>query len=160
MGIHNLLAGLWGKTGKKNARTDTKLRARSSQMLNANRKPQPIQLKRHAGRLICRAARRTFPDEFIADLRIDQDVISEIIVTPNSVYGQDFSALDDWMRPISVKSGGSVHSHPDADNRPSRPDVRAFSKEGGVHLIIGYPYRLRDIAAYDAKGRKLDLKIV
>ncbi len=159
MGINTIIRMLGGKKSKPAARPN-KILAKPAAAPAKSTAPGIVKMRRQAAELVCTAAQRTFPDEFIAELRIEKGVITELIIVPHSIYGQDFSVVDEWMRPINLKSGGSVHSHPDSDNRPARQDARAFSKEGGVHLIIGYPYRRQDIAAYDARGRKLELKII
>ncbi len=55
---------------------------------------------------------------------------------------------------------GSVHSHPTPNNAPSHADLVLFNKHGNIHLIIGYPFREENIAAYDSYGRRIRFRVV
>ena len=121
----------------------------------------PARMTENLARTICGAAKSTYPDEFIALLRAREDrVISELIVLPLSVYGDGFSSINFGMLPITSDAAGSIHSHPGYENRPSRGDLLFFSRVKGVHLIVGYPYRKEDIAAYDNLGKRIALEII
>lgn len=118
-------------------------------------------IAKNAAELICGAARKVFPKEFVALLRKNKDgIISEVILLPLSIYGKGFGSINFSMLPLTGNTCGSIHSHPTPDNKPSHSDLLLFSKTGEIHLIISYPFRIEDIAAYDSSGRRLDLEIV
>jgi proteasome lid subunit RPN8/RPN11 len=52
---------------------------------------------------------------------------------------------------------GTVHSHPSPDNSPSSADIKFFSKFGGIHLIIAWPYKINTIKAYDNNGNLISI---
>ena len=119
-----------------------------------------VKIKREALALALHASKNTYPDEFIALLRDDDEgTIIHILVLPRSTYGSGFSSIDFHMVPMFSGSCGSFHSHPVPDNRPSRGDRLFFSRLGKVHLIAGYPYREEDVKAYDKEGRPLLLEV-
>ncbi|RLG18338.1 metalloprotease [Candidatus Micrarchaeota archaeon] len=121
----------------------------------------PIRITRDAFDFIAHAARSTHPNEFIGMLRKnEQGVIDTILVIPLSEYGRGFSGINFTMLPAHSDSCGSVHSHPRGSARPSKQDVRFFSKRGGVHLIIASPYDENSIRGYDNCGTPLQVELV
>ncbi|PIN71873.1 hypothetical protein COT48_04940 [Candidatus Woesearchaeota archaeon CG08_land_8_20_14_0_20_47_9] len=85
-------------------------------------------------------------------LRIDRLLFQPYEASPESAYARiNF--------PLLTKPMGSFHSHPRGINRPSDADLRLFSKYPGVHLIISYPFRMQDIAAYDHNGERLGFEV-
>ena len=118
-------------------------------------------IKREALELALHASKSTYPDEFIALLRDDDEgVITHVLVLPQSTYGKGFSIIDFNMVPMFSHSCGGFHSHPTPDNRPSRGDRLFFSRFGKIHIIAGYPYEEKDAKAYDRNGKELLLEVI
>ncbi|MFH1470298.1 MAG: Mov34/MPN/PAD-1 family protein [Candidatus Micrarchaeota archaeon] len=119
-----------------------------------------VKIKREAIELALHASKNTYPDEFIALLRDDNEgTITHILVLPRSTYGKGFSSVDFHMLPMFSHSCGSFHSHPVPDARPSRGDRLFFGRLGKVHIIAGYPYREQDARAYDRDGKSIALEV-
>lgn len=105
------------------------------------------------------ASRNVYPHEFISMLGGKGRAIDELVVLP-AQFGEDFSTIRLDLAPFDKSIMGTVHSHPDSDNSPSREDLEVFAGAGHVHIIIGYPYTLNTIKAFDSRGRKVALKII
>jgi len=106
------------------------------------------------------AARNTYPDEFAALLRKNKKgQISEVLVIPQTIYGEDFSSINFYNVAYTSGHCGSVHSHPSRDPRPSRADLAFFKASGDTHIIIAYPFTPNALRAYDSKGKALPIKI-
>jgi proteasome lid subunit RPN8/RPN11 len=118
-----------------------------------------VVITRTALDFIRHAAAHTDPEEFIALLRKNRKgEIHEILVIPQSDYGRGFSSINTWSYSYTINHCGTVHSHPNGNNLPSRADLRFFRTMGEAHLIIGYPYRDQDVRAFDQEGREIGLK--
>ena len=120
-----------------------------------------VKIKRTALEFMLQMARNTYPKEFIGLLRENEKrEIYEVLLLPRSTYGQGFSSLDHYMVPYPLKYAGSVHSHPTPNPRPSAGDLLSFSKTGGVHIIVAYPFIESSLGVYDEKGEKLSFEVV
>ena len=84
------------------------------------------------------ASRNVYPAEFISMLGGKNKVIEELVVLP-AEFGQDFSTIRFDLAPFDKSIMGTVHSHPNENNNPSRADLDTFRRTGQVHIIIGYP---------------------
>ncbi|MBS3164720.1 Mov34/MPN/PAD-1 family protein [Candidatus Woesearchaeota archaeon] len=110
---------------------------------------------------LCHFAREVAPKEFMAVLkggvRGKELRITELVFQPfvNTVASSSMS-MD---LPLMSGSVGTAHSHPSGSNRPSRQDLRLFAKMGGVHLIIGSPYRRENIACYLSDGTRVEFSV-
>ena len=62
--------------------------------------------------------------------------------------------------PVNLKIVGTAHSHPSGDLRPSRVDLESFSRFGGVHIIVGYPYDKSSWRAYGPYGEPIKIKVI
>jgi proteasome lid subunit RPN8/RPN11 len=109
---------------------------------------------------INRSARASFPNEFIAALRAEDGVITEILLIPGSLQGEDSATILFHMIPIDLSVVGTVHSHPGGSARPSGADLDLFRRHGVVHIITALPYDERSWKAYDGAGRRRELEIV
>jgi len=109
---------------------------------------------------ICEACRNVHPSEFLAMLGVKEDLefVEELVVVP-AEFGKSFSAYRLDLQPLDSKIVGTVHSHPSANALPSRADLRVFSR-GKVNLIVGFPYVLNSIRAFDSSGKEFALEIV
>jgi proteasome lid subunit RPN8/RPN11 len=110
--------------------------------------------------MINEAAIGTYPNEFLAALKAEEGVITELVVLPGTVQGDSHSIMYTHMLPIDYSVVGTIHSHPGHSNRPSDADLEFFSHFGGVHLITCLPYDETSWRAYDSNGRRVDLKVV
>lgn len=110
---------------------------------------------------ILAASRNIYPNEFMGLLRMEGDVITEVLVLPQSIWGESFASISSAHIPIDNTIVGSVHSHPSPNNRPSETDLVEFGRSGAIHMIAGYPYRgMGDIACYDHSGNKVGIEVV
>ena len=120
-----------------------------------------VKIKSAALEFILGVSRKFHPHEFGGMLRGKGGVIEEVLVIPATTYGEDFVSTRLDMVPIDRSIIGSVHSHPAPDFRPSDADIAFFGRTGSVHLIVKSPYKgIRDVAAYDGKGKRIDLEPV
>ncbi|MDP8011271.1 MAG: Mov34/MPN/PAD-1 family protein [Thermoplasmata archaeon] len=119
-----------------------------------------FRIKKDTLMLIMESARDTYPDEFAAFLRADRSIIYEIVLLPGTVSGRRSAVYQLYMKPIDFSLVGTVHSHPSGITLPSPEDLDLFSKTGSVHIIVGYPFRLKDFSAYDRNGKKIDIEIL
>lgn len=119
-----------------------------------------VKIKPVALEFILGVSKNMHPCEFTGQLRIEDGAISEILVIPASTYGEGFATTRFDMIPLDHTIGGSVHSHPKHNYKPSNADLRYFQKTGSTHLIVRYPYAdLDDVAAYDTLGQQIELKV-
>lgn len=121
-------------------------------------------IRRSCLQLAREAARETDhedePREFAALLRVEGDTITELVLLPGTVSGDEHAIFNLWMQPVDRHVKGTVHSHPDEHPYPSDDDFELFEKEGVVHLILCRPYGPRDWRAYDHVGRPVHLEVV
>ena len=106
------------------------------------------------------ACRNVYPDEFIGLFREKGGVLEELILAPLAEYGRSHSSFSDLHLPTDPSLTATIHSHPNGVLLPSRADLRFFSVKGKWHFIAGAPYRLRDVACYDNKGRPEKIETV
>jgi proteasome lid subunit RPN8/RPN11 len=120
-----------------------------------------IKIKKTALEFMLNMARNMYPREFIGLLRENKrKEIYEVLLLPRSTYGRGFSSLDHYMVPYTVKYAGSVHSHPTPNPRPSAGDLLSFSRTGGIHIIVAYPFNESSFAVYNLKGEQLEFEVV
>lgn len=127
-------------------------------------------VKKSVIRACLAAAKSALPNEFIGILSGKKEkgedgfitITIDNMVVPNGIrVTESQSFFDDWLSPINMDSIGSFHSHPSPGlPRPSRQDVAAFSKEGGIHLIASMPFVVENLAAFDSRGRKIPFKAI
>ncbi|VVB57560.1 putative metalloprotease [uncultured archaeon] len=73
---------------------------------------------------------------------------------------EDSAHFQPWMMPSSIDYIGVFHSHPSGGPHPSGADLFLASKEGGVQLLLAYPYSPDGLVAYDPRGQPLRYRIV
>lgn len=110
--------------------------------------------------MINEASRESYPNEFVAALRAEEGVITEILLFPGSYSNEHSASMQLHMMPIDLSVVGTVHSHPGPSNRPSDEDLHLFGNFGNTHIITCLPYDRRSWQAYDHKGQKVSLDIV
>ena len=105
------------------------------------------------------SARSTYPDEFLCVTREIDGIISEMVMLPGTVFGDEHSFINQWMEPIDFTIAGSAHSHPGYCNLPSEADKDFFSNMGGVHFITCQPYDRNSWKAYNSRGEPIDIEV-
>ena len=105
------------------------------------------------------SAKSTYPDEFLCVPREIDGIISEMVMLPGTVFGDEHSFINQWMEPIDYSIAGSAHSHPGFSNQPSDADKDFFSNMGGVHFITCQPYDRNSWKAYDSHGEPMDIEV-
>lgn len=98
--------------------------------------------------------------EFAAMLKVEGDTVTELVLLPGTVAGDEHAIFHSWMAPVDESIKGTLHSHPDEHPYPSDADLELFEKEGLVHLILCRPYGPDDWRAYDFTGHPVDLDVV
>lgn len=102
------------------------------------------------------SAKACFPNEFLCLARQKDGVVSELVLLPGTVYGDEHSFLNEWMAPIDYDIVGTVHSHPGYSNRASEEDLTYFSNMRGIHFITCQPYDRSSWKAYDSNGNVIE----
>lgn len=106
-------------------------------------------------------AKANYPNEFMAFLKGKFE--NKMLILEGLLYQKFESSRTSAFTRIALPNGlgvvGSVHSHPSPNSNPSGQDRIFFSKFGGVHLIISYPYRKEDLRVYDIDGERIGFKV-
>jgi proteasome lid subunit RPN8/RPN11 len=107
-------------------------------------------------------ALKKHPYEIILLLRgkKDGDIIDidNYLFPPFASSGRSHSSFPANMLPIDFSIMGTAHSHPTGVLSLSSIDMHNFY--GRFTLLIGYPYREKDIAAFDKNGKKLKIQLI
>lgn len=119
-----------------------------------------VQIESETLQFILHACRNTHPNEFAGFLREKDDVISEVLLAPGTLFGKTGSVVNRWMLPLDSSISGSIHSHPSSIVIPSPSDLRFFSIFGKYHAIVGFPYASESIHFFDRKGSSLSHRVV
>ena len=90
--------------------------------------------------MVNEAARQSLPNEFVATMRAEKGVITEILLLPGSLAGTMSATVPLHMMPIDLSVIGTVHSHPGYSNRPSDHDLALFGRFGNTHIITCLPF--------------------
>ncbi|HLA47563.1 MAG: Mov34/MPN/PAD-1 family protein [Candidatus Thermoplasmatota archaeon] len=121
---------------------------------------RPTAIRRKTLRMIREASKDAYPNEFGAILRAESGVITELLLVPGTIGGKRHAIFQLHMLPPDFSVVGTVHSHPSGVFEPSDEDLHLFSKFGGVHIVVGYPYRETTWGAWDHAGRPVTLEVV
>lgn len=118
-----------------------------------------VRIKRVAADFILGVSSQLYPREFLGLLRMEDDVITETLVLPQTVWGEGFAQYMTYHMPYDSTVAGTVHSHPSADARPSQQDLLLFSKTGELHIIAKHPFKdICDLVSYDRNGNRIILE--
>lgn len=109
---------------------------------------------------ILSVAKSSHPNEFIALLEVEDGVIQNLIFLPGTSVSDSLALLRMEMMPLGMRFGGTVHSHPSPHAIPSEEDLFTFSKLGGIHIIVAYPYDFESWKCYDSQGNEIELEIL
>jgi proteasome lid subunit RPN8/RPN11 len=110
--------------------------------------------------LMCQIASESHPNEFVAVLREENGVITELNLLPGTTSGESHANLFYDMMPLDPHVAGSAHSHPNGALYPSDADLRFFPRVGRYHFIIGSPYGMSDWKCYHADGTPAPMKVI
>ncbi len=100
------------------------------------------------------------PAEFACLLEVIGDTVTELVLLPGTVAGDEHAIFNLWMAPVDASVRGSLHSHPDEHPYPSDADFELFDKYGEIHLILCRPYGPGDWRAYAHDGTPVHLEVV
>jgi proteasome lid subunit RPN8/RPN11 len=113
--------------------------------------------------MIVASSRSSYPKEFGALLRVDEDektTITEVVLLPGTISGNAHAIFKLYMLPIDYSVVGTVHSHPSSIARPSEADLELFGHFGRVHLIFGVnPVGQVSWRAYTHAGEPLEVRV-
>jgi len=121
---------------------------------------ESVKIRRELLEYLFQLARDFYPNEFAGFLREKNGILEEVLIAPRPHFGRSSAFFDTWMLPYDESIQGTVHSHPGPNPWPSRADLDFFSKFGGVHLIIAYPFNEDSVRAYRSDGSRIKLEIV
>ncbi|MCX6773072.1 MAG: Mov34/MPN/PAD-1 family protein [Candidatus Micrarchaeota archaeon] len=83
-----------------------------------------------------------------------------MLIPPGIMVSRTMSSFSEWMLPTIEGMVGIFHSHPNSSSRPSAQDKRLFSQKGGINIIAGYPFELKNVSAYIGSGKEVPFKVV
>ncbi|NJE60986.1 Mov34/MPN/PAD-1 family protein [Thermococcus sp. 21S7] len=121
---------------------------------------EAVRIRRELLEYLLELASDFYPNEFAGFLRERGGVFEEVLIAPNPHFGSSSAFFDTWMLPYDESIKGTVHSHPGPSPWPSQADLNFFSKFGGVHLIIAYPFVEDSVRAYRSDGSRLRIEVV
>jgi proteasome lid subunit RPN8/RPN11 len=110
--------------------------------------------------MIVEVAKNSYPNEYVALLRHEDGIITELHFLPGSIAGEDNATVPLYMRPIDLNIVGTVHCHPGFSNRPSHQDLELFHHFGNTHIIIALPYDYSSWQGYDMEGNRIDIPVL
>ncbi len=119
-----------------------------------------IRIRRELLEYILEMARDFYPNEFAGFLREENGVFEEVLIAPAGHFGKSSAFFNTWLLPHDHTIRGTVHSHPVPISRPSEADLSFFSKFGGVHLIVYWPFDEDSVTAYSSDGRRVRITVV
>jgi len=119
-----------------------------------------VRIRRELLDYLLQLARNAYPNEFAGFLRTRDGIFEEVLIAPKPYSGPGSVFFDTWMLPYDESIKGTVHSHPSPAPWPSEGDLEFFSKFGGVHLIIAWPFTEESVRAYSSDGRELPIEVV
>lgn len=120
-------------------------------------------IKKNCLELIFESAKSSYPNEFGALLRVDEehrDTITELVLLPGTISGDAHAIFRMHMLPIDFSIVGTVHSHPSSNPYPSEADKILFRNHGSVHIIVAHPFNLSSWRAYRYTGEEIKLEVI
>jgi proteasome lid subunit RPN8/RPN11 len=111
-------------------------------------------------KMVNESAKDTYPNEFVATMRAEEGVITELLLLPGTIQGTRSGVLLLHMLPIDFSVVGTIHSHPSYSNHPSEADLALFGRFGNTHVITCLPYDMGSWKAYDYNGREIELEVI
>jgi proteasome lid subunit RPN8/RPN11 len=117
-------------------------------------------IEREVLEMVNESAKETYPNEFVATLRAEEGVITEVLLLPGTIQGTHSGVLLLHMLPIDFSVVGTVHSHPSYSNHPSEADLALFGRFGNTHIITCLPFDLNSWQVYDYSGKPIELEMI
>ncbi|WP_292471029.1 Mov34/MPN/PAD-1 family protein [Methanolobus sp.] len=108
---------------------------------------------------ILEVSKSTYPKEFAGLLQANNGIITDILILPGTESSEINAVLQLFMLP-NMSAVGSVHSHPSSVIRPSKADLRLFSKTGNHHIIVGHPFGPDNWKCYSGNGEEISLPVL
>lgn len=108
---------------------------------------------------ILEVSKSTYPHEFAGLLESKDGIITDVLILPGTESSESNAVLKLFMMP-NISAVGSVHSHPSSVIRPSKADLRLFSKTGTRHIIAGHPYGPDNWKCFDGSGELVELPVL
>ncbi|MCC6027572.1 MAG: peptidase [Archaeoglobi archaeon] len=118
-----------------------------------------MKMKKELLKAILESAKSAYPYEFVALLTGEKGIISELVFLP-SISGEESALIHLEMLPLGLRVYGTVHSHPSPCCEPSEEDFFLFTKFGKVHVIVCYPFTMKDWKCFDSNGEEIKLELV
>ncbi|MCD6525133.1 MAG: Mov34/MPN/PAD-1 family protein [Thermococcus sp.] len=119
-----------------------------------------VRVRKELMEYLLELAKSFYPNEFAGFLREHDGVFEEVLIAPAGHFGRTSVFFNTWMLPLEHDIKGTVHSHPDHVCQPSQQDLWFFSKFGGVHLILCYPFTPEDVRAFLSSGEPVEIEVV
>jgi len=119
-----------------------------------------VRIRRELLEYLLELAKNAYPNEFAGFLREKDGIFEEVLIAPNPHTGPRSIFFDTWMLPYDETINMTVHSHPSPALWPSEADLEFFSKFGGVHIIIAWPFTADNVRAYSSDGREIRIEVV
>jgi len=119
-----------------------------------------VKIRRELFEYLLQLARDFYPNEFGGFLREIDGIFEEVLIIPKGHFGKRAIFFDPWLLPHDENIKGTVHSHPTSYGKPSKADLHFFSKFGGIHIIIAYPFEKWSVKAYTSDGKEVKIEIV
>lgn len=108
---------------------------------------------------IMEVSKSTFPNEFAGLLETKDGIITDVLILPGTESSEINAVLKLFMMP-NISAVGSVHSHPSSIIRPSKADLRLFSKTGNHHIIVGHPFGPDNWKCFNGSGEEIKLEVL
>ncbi len=110
--------------------------------------------------MVNESAQSSLPNEFVAMLRAEMGVITEILLLPGTFVNYHSATIQLYMLPIDLSVIGTIHSHPGPSNHWSQADLDLFGRFGNTHIITCLPFDRKSWQAYDYKGDPVQLELI
>ena len=106
-------------------------------------------------------AKERHPKEAILMLRgkVNKDsiTITDYLFPPFATTNSISASYPIHMLPIDFSIVGTIHSHPSGSLQLSAQDMNHVY--GRISMVMGFPYGLGDVAAYNKQAERLSLRV-
>ncbi|CAB50487.1 Mov34/MPN/PAD-1 family protein [Pyrococcus abyssi] len=119
-----------------------------------------VKIRRELLEYLLELAREFYPNEVAGFLREKDGVLEEVLLVPKGYFGSSSVYFDLTLLPHDESIKGTFHSHPSPFPYPSKGDLMFFSKFGGVHIIVAFPYTKDSVKAFRSDGSEVELEVV
>ncbi|MCL5438061.1 MAG: Mov34/MPN/PAD-1 family protein [Candidatus Thermoplasmatota archaeon] len=110
--------------------------------------------------MILEASKDSYPKEFGALLRAEDNVIYEISMVPGTIQGDRHTMFFMFNKAVDFSIVGSVHSHPSGVLIPSDDDLHMFGNWGPIHIIVGTPFNETSFQGFDRAGNPVPVRVI